>query len=107
MRREANPDIDEQVVFFAGVQTRRPTVVLRGVLYRPDGVEQASFHRTESPYPRGPYYNVGIDESFLMTGLRPHMGRWTLRLFLDDMLVGTYVFVVADKARIQEFRRPR
>src|SRR4051812_7444088 len=46
---EFNPDIDEHVVFFAGVQTRRPTVVLRGVLYRPDGAEQASFSRTQSP----------------------------------------------------------
>ena len=104
---EFNPDIDDQVVFFAAVQTRRPTITLRGVLYRPDGVEHASFNRTGSPFPRGPYYNVGIDETFPMAGLRPHIGRWRLQLFLDEALVGIYGFVVADKTRIPEFRRAR
>jgi hypothetical protein len=104
---EFNPDIDDQVVFFTGVQTRRPTVVLRGVLYRPDGAEQTAFSRTGSPHPRGPYYNYGTDESFPMTALRSHLGRWTLKLFLDDALVGTYEFIVADKAHVEQFRRPR
>jgi hypothetical protein len=104
---EFNPDTDDQVVFFTAVQTRTPTITLRGTLYRPDGVEHATFSRTGTPHPRGPYYNWSTDEAYPMTALRAHVGRWTLRLFLDDRPVGVYEFVLADKARVGEFRRPR
>ena len=104
---EFNPDVDDQVVFFTGVQTRTPTITLRGALSRPDGVPHATFSRTGRPYSRGPYYNFGINETFPMTALRPHVGRWTLKLYLDDALVGSYDFVLADRAHIEQFRHRR
>jgi hypothetical protein len=104
---EFNPDVDEAVIFYAGVSRVRRPFAARGVLLRPDGTEHASFTRTPHPSQKGPLWSAQLVESFPMTALRPHLGRWTLKLFLDDVLVGTYPFVLADKAHIGEYRRSR
>ena len=102
-----NPDIDEEVVFFALVGPVRRSFTVRGVLHRPDGTEHVSFTRSPNPSQRGPAWSVRITESFAMTTLRSYPGRWMLQLFLDDVVIGAYDFVLADKTRVQEFRRPR
>ncbi len=104
---EFNPDIDDEVVFFTRVGPVGRSFVLRGTLYRPGGVEHTSFTRTPHPASRGPAWWVGTVETFPMAEMRPFVGRWKLDLFLDDTLIGSYPFILADKTRIQEFRRPR
>lgn len=103
---EFNPAVDDQVVFYGRVSVRR-SFTLRGVLHRPDASEHASFTRPSPPGGLGPIWWVSVVETFSMTSLRAYVGRWTLTLFVDETLVGTYDFVLADKTRIDEFRRAR
>jgi hypothetical protein len=104
---EFNPAVDDQVVFYGRVRSVRRAFTLRGVLHRPDATEHASFTRQSPPGGPGPIWSIWVVETFPMTSLRAYIGRWTLTLFLDETLVGTYDFVLADKTRIDEFRRAR
>lgn len=104
---EFNPAVDDQVVFYGRVRSVRRSFMLRGILHRPDASEHACFTRQSPPSGLGPIWWVSVVETFPMTSLRAYVGRWTLTLFVDETLVGTYDFVLADKTRIDEFRRAR
>jgi len=104
---EFNPAVDDHVIFYGRVRSVRRSFTLRGVLHRPDATEHASFTRQSPAGVPGPVWSVWVVETFPMTSLRAYVGRWTLTLFVDETLVGTYDFVLADKTRIDEFRRAR
>jgi hypothetical protein len=105
--REFDPETDEEVVFVVRLHRPRQPFGLRGVLHRPDGLEHASFTRTGLPVTPGSFPDYVTHESFAMSSLRPFIGRWTLSLTRDGERLGIYDFVLADKTRIEEFRRPR
>ncbi len=104
---EFNPAVDDQVVFYGRVRSVRRAFTLRGVLHRPDATEHASFTRQPPAGLPGPVWWVSVVETFPMTALHAYVGRWTLTLSVDETLVGAYDFVLADKTRIDEFRRAR
>ena len=104
---EFDPDTDEEVVFVLRIHYPRRAFALRGVLYRPGGVEHTSFSRTGQPYQPGSFSEYTTHEAFPMSSLRPFIGTWALKVFGDDVPLGTYEFVVADKTRIKDFRPSR
>jgi hypothetical protein len=105
--QEFDPEADGEVIFVVHLRPPRQPFELRGVLHRPDGIEHTSFTRTGKPVTPGTFPDYVTHESVAMPALRPFVGRWTLRLTRDGERLGTYEFVLADRTRIQEFRRPR
>jgi hypothetical protein len=105
--REFDPEVDDEVVFVFAMRYPRQPFTLRGVLRRPDGTEHAAFSRTGQAYQPGTFVEYTTHEVFAMSSLRPFIGRWTLRVTHDGAPLGVYEFILADRAHIAEFRRPR
>lgn len=112
--KEFDPKSDDRVTFVAAI--RKPDVdasrrffaarayTIRGILRRPDDTIQAEFSREIERSEPGQSVTFYTKEDFAMPLLRSHPGRWQLTLFLEDQLMGEYVFLLGDAETRRQLR---
>jgi hypothetical protein len=92
-RRQFDPAVDDNLVFIVVVDPRY-SVVLRGLLMRPDGVQHGSFGQ-ELPAVASAGAWRSHTRSWSVRSLAAYPGEWHILLFLDDKPMGRYNFSLA------------
>lgn len=98
-------DRDDEVVFVTYLEHPGPAFTVLGVLYRPDGATHREFRRDVAFSPSGSARTHRLLESFPMSELLLFPGRWTVRLFINAELAGTYSFQLEDSETFSKVRQ--